>query len=100
VDISPFKEAFESAHKSEIDRTAAILAQHGRDIAKDSEKLYVLLEGQFRKIISDDMQNIAKETNRDLPGACKAVAEHAKELIGEMQLEKTHPAMHKALMGL
>ena len=69
-------------------------------MAKDEDKLYALLESQMRRIISDDMQNIAKETGRDLPGACKAVVEYAKEVVGELQLEKTHPAMHKALMGL
>jgi hypothetical protein len=99
VDIAPFKAAFERAHRDEIARAAAIHHQRGRDMAKDGEKLYGLLEGQFRKIIETDMRDAAKQLNTDQSGACKAMAELATGLVEEMQLQKSNPVLHKALMS-
>lgn len=95
VDISPFREAFESVHREEIARATAIYAQRGAD----KEKLYQILKAQLRKSTEQDMRDFAKGANTDLPGACRVVAQNGPDLANEIRFSKNLPAVHKALMA-
>jgi hypothetical protein len=95
VDISSFKQAFESVHREEIARATAIDAR--RNV--DREKVYQVLREQMRRSTEQDMRDLAKGANTDLPGACRAVAENAAALAEEIRFSKSLPAVHKALMA-
>jgi hypothetical protein len=96
VDISNFSKVFAEMHKNETLKAKLIYSK----LSKISEEqLYEKLKPLFLKTVTEDMQAIATQQKISLSQACQVFDEYAKEVVPEMLLSKTQPALSNALMA-
>jgi len=60
--------------------------------------VYALLADQFRKVVADDMNDMAATTKISLKDACNRLQDHAADLAAELSLSKVQPEVYKTLM--
>jgi len=95
VDVTAFVSAFERAHMNELAKARSLYARSGMD----ETLLYEGLRPTARKVIEQDMHDIAAAQGLSLSQACEALASAAEELVPEMHLSKMQPAIFKALVA-
>ena len=95
TDIQPFVKAFENGHIKELAQAKTIYARS----SVDENKLYALLKSQFRKMIQQDMNDIATANKVTLKEACQLISENGESLAKEMHLSKAQPAVYQALFS-
>ncbi len=93
TDIQPFVKAFEKGHTKELTQARTIYARS----SADENKVYALLKTQFRKMIQQDMNDIAIANKITLKEACQLISENGESLAKEMHLSKVQPAVYQAL---
>ena len=93
VDIAAFVTAFEQGHAKELAAARPIVARTG--ISED--KLYGMLSAQLRKIVEQDIADIAKSANLSAQGACEFIATNGVALAAEMHVSKQHPQVFEIL---
>ncbi|MGH8556766.1 MAG: hypothetical protein ACRESZ_04755 [Methylococcales bacterium] len=93
TNIQTFVKAFEKIHVNEFSKAKSIYARS----SADENKVYTLLKPQLRKIILQDMNDIAATNKITLKQACELIAENADVLVKEMHLSKAQPAVYYAL---
>ena len=93
TNIQSFVKAFERIHAKEYSKAKSIYAQS----SADENKVYSLLKPQLRKMILQDMNDIASTNKVTLKQACELIAENSDALVKEMHLSKVQPAVYQAL---
>jgi len=93
VDIQPFVKAFERVHVNEVAKARSIYA----GVSADENKTYMLIKPQLRKLIVQDMNDIATSNKISVKEGCQLISENADTLIKEMHLSKMQPAVFQAL---
>ena len=81
VNISPFVYAFSQAQKPGLAKAEAALS--GTPYTQD--KLYAMFQPQIRKVIIQDMQDIATKSNTTIKGACELIATNGEALASKMR---------------
>jgi hypothetical protein len=82
VDLTPFVTAYERAHRVELDRATAILADAGIDPASLPYKLQSISVPAAQQ----DMEDIARAENLPTQHVCALFNEKADEIVKSMQL--------------
>lgn len=95
IDIQPFVAAFERAHAKEVDKARSILAE----LKIDDEQLYALIKPQLRRMITEDMEQIASANSTSLGAACEFIAHNGEALTAQMQFALTQPEVHRVLLS-
>ena len=93
VDVVAFVSAFERAHKAELLKARSVYAGSGMD----ETKLYEELRPTARKVIEQDMRDVAAAHGFSISQACEALIAAAEEIAAEMHLSKMQPAVFEAL---
>ncbi len=93
ADIQPFVKAFEKGHAKEFTQARTIYARS----SADESEVYALFKPQLRKMIQQDMNDIATANKVTLKEACQLIAENGESLAKEMHLSKMRPAVYQAL---
>lgn len=80
VNISPFVSTFLKVQRSVHAKAKTVLSQ----TPYTEDKLYEMLQPQMRKIISQDMQDIASKSNTTIKGACELISASGEVLASKM----------------
>jgi len=94
IAIPAWTVAFETANASETARAREIFAKTGLS----ENHLYELFADQFKEFVALDMNQIASDNKVPIRDACKLLQDHADEFVAIMRLDKSEPAVYKALM--
>ena len=94
VAIPAWTAAFEKVNATETARARQIHARTGFD----EDRFYALIVDQYKKLVADDMHDIAATNKISLKDACKRLQDHADDLAADMSLSNVQPDVYKALM--
>jgi hypothetical protein len=93
VDLQPFVQVFEHAHKNEITKARSIYAR----ASMNEEKLYSLIKSEARQMVVQDMNDIAASNKFSIKEGCQMLSDNANAFVQEMHISKVHPMVFKAL---
>lgn len=95
VDISNFSKVFSDMHQNETLKARLIYAKFSKI---SEEQLYQKMQSLLFKTVTEDMQAISSQYKISFPQACQVLDEHAKEIVADMLISKTQPAVSNVLM--
>lgn len=94
IEIPAWIEAFENVNAAETARAREIHAKTGFH----EDRMYALAADQFKKLVAEDINEIASDSKVSLRDACKVFEDRADEIAINMSYEKSQPTAYKALM--
>jgi len=95
VDIAMFVSAFERGHTTELANARSALSNS----SVSEDKLYAMLKPQLRKVIEQDMRDIASANKISLREACELISKEGTKLATEMHISKVQPDVYRVLAG-
>jgi hypothetical protein len=96
VDIQSFVDAFERGHTTQVATARAIYARS----QTDENWLYSQIKDQVRKVIIQDMNDMATSNGISAKEACQLIADNAEDFAREMHVSKRVPALFQALSSV
>jgi len=91
VDINSFVTAFVDEHTKELAKVREILS------GQDEDKIYELLGPQFKKLVMQDITDMATAQKTDNKGACTLIQQNGVGLATHMHISKMQPHVYEVL---
>jgi len=95
VDIASFVNTFKSEHESELARARAVLG----GISISEEEYYNGALPRLRKVVNQDMNDIATARKLTIKQTCEEIATNGAAIAAGLHISKVQPAIYQVLTG-